>query len=229
VTFVPTGTTKGVTKTLHFTVKAAIKKKVTSETDLPRFTYSFTVPASTFAQADDATFNAFAAKVRTDLDAVLRDYDIADRSTLRQLVAAKLSLQEIAGEYPAALETIATLRGLQDKPAAKLTTGLLDRAWIQAAIDAKEVHGPAFAQAFAQRYAEAINALPSAVVGDSIKRAYVTARIMAKGVLLGHVMTELDPAVKKSGGLDNLEAWELIETRTALQFIIRSLRRAAKC
>ena len=44
------------------------KKKVTSQSDLPRFTYPVKDSASDLLQSDDATFNAFASKVRADLD-----------------------------------------------------------------------------------------------------------------------------------------------------------------
>ncbi|MES1166772.1 MAG: hypothetical protein ABUL68_02120, partial [Pseudomonadota bacterium] len=196
------------------------RKKVASQADLPRFSYPVAGSASGLVQADAKVFNAFAAKVRADLDAVLRDYDIADRSTLRILLSTKLALQQLAGEYPAALETVDALRALQDKPAPKLTTGLLARAWLQAAIETKAVSGPQYEKTFSAHYGEAINALPWTVVADTIKRSYVSARTVAPGVLIGDVMTELDPAVQKSGALDNLEAWDLVETRADLQFVI---------
>ena len=90
--------------------QSAAKKKVTSQSDLPRFSYPVTGSASELLQADDATFNAFASKVRADLDTVLRDYEIDDAATMRTLLGAKLDLQELAGENQAALETLQTLR-----------------------------------------------------------------------------------------------------------------------
>ena len=90
--------------------QSTTKKKVTSQADLPRFSYPVSGSASDLLQADDATFNAFAAKVQTDLDSIFREYDIADKATLRTLLGAKLDLQELAGYYPSALKTIDALR-----------------------------------------------------------------------------------------------------------------------
>jgi hypothetical protein len=59
------------------------KNKVTSQSDLPRFTYPVKGSASGLLQSDDATFNAFASKVRADVESTLRDYEIADKATLR--------------------------------------------------------------------------------------------------------------------------------------------------
>ena len=193
------------------------KKKVTSEADLPRFSYPLTSPASELVQADDATFNAFAAKVRADLDTILRDYEIDDKSTLRTLLSVKLDLQELAGDNQGGLQTVEALRALQQKPAAKLFAFRYPQARLQAAIETKTTHGPAYEQAFTQRYKEAILPLPWDVVRDSAKAAYRSARLYTKSVAVANVETELDPAARKSGSLDNQEAWELISARNDIQ------------
>ena len=71
------------------------KKKVNSQADLPRFSYPVTGSASELVQADDATFNAFAAKVRADLDTIFRNYEIADKATMRSLLSARLDLRNL--------------------------------------------------------------------------------------------------------------------------------------
>jgi subtilisin family serine protease len=204
------------------------KKKVTSQADLPRFSYPLTGTASELVQSDDSTFNAFAAKVRADLDSVLRDYEIDDKATLRTLLSVKLDLEELAGEYKEGLQTVEALRALQQKPAAKLFAFLYTRARLQAAIDAKTTQGPAYEQAFAKHFREAIDPLPWDVVEDSVKESYAGSRLYTKSVAVGNVETELDPAVQKSGALDNQEAWDLISTRDDLQSGIQMLHARAQ-
>jgi subtilisin family serine protease len=198
----------------------AAKKPVKSDADLPRFSYPVSGSASALLQSDDATFGAFGGKVQADLESVLSGYDIADRSTQRTLLSERLVMQELTGDYAGGLATVETLRSAQDKPAAKLLTGILPRAWLRAAVEAKGSSGPAFERAFSAHYAEEINNLPWPVVADSIKRAYVGARITAKAVIVGSVMTELDPAVHKSGALSNQEAWDLTAARAALELFL---------
>jgi subtilisin family serine protease len=200
--------------------QSGAKKKVTSQADLPRFSYPVTGTASELVQADDATFNAFAAKVRRDLSTILSDYEIDDKSTMRTLLSAKLDLEELGGEYEDALKTVDALRALQEKPSAKLTTGLFARAWLQAAIETIATTGPGFDESFSKHYREAVDSLPWDVVQDSIKRSYRSSRIYTNSSALGGVKTDLDPAVQKSGALDNLEAWDLISTRNDLRFAI---------
>ena len=194
------------------------KKKVTSASDLPRFSYPVTGSASALVQADDATFNAFAAKVRGDLDAVLADYEIDDRATLRALLSSKIDLEELAGQYEAALDTVKQFRALQEKPSAKLTAANFVQARLQGAIDAKSESGAAFDEAFAKHYRQAVDPLPWDVVQDWAKRSYMGSRIHTKSYAVAGVMTELDPAVQKSGALDSGEAWDLISTRADLKF-----------
>ena len=102
------------------------KKVVRTEADLPRFNYPISGTATGLLQSDEATFNAFAAKVQADVDSVLNNYDIQDHATLRHLLGVRLELQLLAGNNQAALETIAKLRDLQDKPAERLLTGRSD-------------------------------------------------------------------------------------------------------
>jgi subtilisin family serine protease len=193
------------------------KKKVTSQSDLPRFTYSMTVPASGLVQADDATFNAFSGKVRADLDGVFRDYEIADKATMRNLLGTKLDLQVLSGDYPGALETVLALRGLEDKPAARLTSGLFTESQLKAAIETKSTTGAAYEEAFKKSYSDAVNKLPWDVVQDSMKAAWAGAKLRTKAGLISFVKTELDPAVEKSKALNGDQASDLIAVRKAIQ------------
>jgi subtilisin family serine protease len=200
--------------------KSGEKKKVSSQADLPRFSYPLAVRASESVQADDATFNTFAAKVRADLDTIFRDYAIDDKATLRTLLSVKLDLQQLAGEYQDGLQTIDAMRNLQEKPAAKLVAFLYQQAMLKAAIDTHANHGSAYEEAFTKHYSEAIASLPWDVVQDDTKAGYAGSRLYTKSVAIAEVMTDLDPAVQKSGALDNGEAWELISTRNNLQWWI---------
>lgn len=190
---------------------------VTKQADLPRFSYPVAGTATQFVEADAKTFDPFAAAVRRDIESVLAGYQIDDKSTLSQLLGAKLSLQELAGDYAGGLQTIEALRALEQKPAAKLLSGLFARARLEAAIEAGGESGAAYEAAFTKRYAAAIAPLPWAVVQDGIKGAYAYSQLASRAATLADITTELDPAVKKSGAVDAREAWDLIGARTQLR------------
>jgi subtilisin family serine protease len=196
------------------------KKKVSSQDDLPRFTYPVKGSASELVQADNAAFGAFASKVRADLEGIFRDYDIADKATMRSLLQAKIDLQFLAGEYQAGLATIDLLRAQEEKPSAKLTSGVFDRAMAQAAVETSNSSGPAFQESVKKHTRDAIGSLPWDVVQDDIRHTYVGTRVYTKSLALGGIKTDLDPAVQTSGALDNLEAWQAIGVRKDLHFFI---------
>jgi subtilisin family serine protease len=200
--------------------EAAHRIVITKQADLPRFSYPIAGTATAFVESDAAVFDAFAAKVRHDVDGVLAGYQIDDKSTLSQLLGARLTLQELAGDYQGGLKTVVELRALEQKPAAKLLSGLFARARLQAAIDAGGESGPAYEAAFRKYYAEAIAPLPWAVVQDSIKSGYGYSLIASRAATLSGVTTELDPAVAKSGALDAGEAWDLVTTRLQLKAVL---------
>ena len=194
------------------------KKKVNDESDLPRFTYPMSSRASELLQADVTTFNAFAAKVRTDLETILRDYEVADKATVRSLLAAKLDLQLLGGENGAALETAKMIRGLEEKTSPRLTTGLYAQSLLEAEIETKSSSGSEFEQDFARHYQKAVEGLPWDVVQDWAKSSRGGAQLLSKAGIIGSVKTDIDPAVEKSGVLDNQQAWELVGDRVELQF-----------
>jgi len=199
--------------------QASGRKKVTSQSDLPRFTYPVKGSASDLLQSDDVTFHAFASKVRADLESTLRDYEIDDKATLRSLLQAKLDLQQLAGENQAALETLASLRAQEEKPAARLTTGLFTSAVLKAAIETRSSTGPDFEKSFAKYYQEVIDPLPWATVQDSIREQLTDEQLGGKAWVFGSVKTDIDPSVAKSSTVDAGQAWHLIGYRNYLQFV----------
>ena len=202
------------------TAQSVTKKSVHSQSDLPRFSYWITEPPSQLIQQDTATFAILAGKVRSDLEEVFRDYEINDKATLRSLLSAKLDLQEITGDYQGGLQTVESLRNLEEKPAAKLTGGLIVRARLQAALESHSTTSSGFVQAFTKHYKEAIDSLPWNVVRDEVKESYRASRIRTKAVVIGLIQTELDPAEKESGALSGQEVWSLVSARDELQFSI---------
>ena len=194
--------------------------RVASVVDLPRYSYAMPGPASQFVEASPAAFGAFAAKARADVDALLSRYEIDDRSTMRRILRAKADLQELAGDYRGALETIAALRALEEKPASRLLSGLTDQARLQASLQSASTSGAEYEQAFRKSYEALVMPLPWLQVRDSVKASYGYGRLASRASMIGDLQSEIDPAVAKSGTLDLEQAWTLLATRVSL---LRSL------
>ncbi len=195
------------------------KKTVNTAADLPRFSFPLAEPASVLLVADDKSFNVFAKQVGTDVDSVLSSYNISDKETLRELLGARCDVQLLSGDAKGALATLDQIRGLQDKPAAKLTSGLTLRAMAEAYEESGpgsgSGSGAAFEQAFQRHFSAAINALPWATTQDTVKGLRRGFELRSTSLLVSDAKADLDPQVAKTGGLDLQGAESLLSMRLA--------------
>jgi len=196
------------------------KIAVKTQDDLPRFTYALPGTASGLLAADDATFLAFAGRVEADVRGVIAKYDVQDHATLRGLLGTLEQIQMLKGDYAGAMATLDQIRGLEDKPDAKLLSGIRDRSLIATIGETKTTAGPAFESAFAQHYAAAIKPLPWSVVGTSLKESKASAQIISPDLIAGQVQASLDPAVAKTHSLSSDLAASLISARYLLTYYV---------
>jgi subtilisin family serine protease len=197
------------------------KKAVTSTDDLPRFTYPVEGTASALLQADPATFNAFAAKVKADIDGVLAGYDIQDHATLRDLLNTEIAIDVLAGAPAATIVPIvARVRSLEDKPDAKLISGLRTESIVGAQAEAGSASGAPYLAAFQTQYAAKLAPLPWPVVGTSLKQTKSGFETLTPALIIGQAQGDLDPVVAKSHALSNDSATELINLRYALDVLV---------
>jgi hypothetical protein len=197
----------------------AAKKKVSSDADLPRFSYPVTGTASGLLLADDATFDAFTRKLGADVDSVLTGYDIEDKATLRKLLGAKLDVQMLTGDRQGAPATLASLHDLQEKPDAKAISGLTTRAILQAWTQTGSASSPAYEQAFTKNFTAAINELPWTIVQDRIKGMKASYQIISTDFLISGLKENADRAAQKSGTIDLGTAMDLVDDREYQKFL----------
>jgi hypothetical protein len=198
----------------------ASKKKVSSEADLPRFSYPMTGTASSLLMADDATFDAFARKVGADVNSVLADYAIEDKATLRELLGDRLNVQILTGDSDGATATLAQVRNLEEKPEAKMTSGLTTRSLLQARAQSGVASGAAFDKAFEKNFADAVNALPWAPVQDWAKEHKASYQILTPDYLMSSLKVHGDPEALKSKAVDFPTATNLLAMRVFTKFLL---------
>ena len=202
---------------LHFgDASAATPKEVLSESDLPRLTYPVKGTISSLLEADDATFAPLLQKAGADIQSLLTDYTIKDHATLISVLSAKLATQELNGETAAALETIASLRDLQQKPDLKLTVGLFDEAILKARQKTNANSGPEYESAIESAYKEAVSTLPWDIVQDTVKSERNVAGLLSNSFVIGRAQEDLQPEVDKSGALDREAFTRLLKYRVTV-------------
>jgi hypothetical protein len=199
---------------------AADRKVVRTQDDLPRFSYPVDGTATALVTADDATFDAFAARVGADVDRVLADYDVQDHATLRNLLTVRLDVQLLAGQNEAALATMAQIKALEDKPDAKLTSNARLEAVVKARVATGQTAGLAFEKAYADALSAELTPLPWSVVGTRIKEIRSSTQIGAASLYLGRVEADIEPALAKTHALSNDLAGTLLQLRVSLKLLL---------
>jgi subtilisin family serine protease len=188
------------------------KKRVDKASDLPRYTYKIDGSLEDVVR-DDAKFASFARDYRRDVDMTLAQYDIQDKATLRQLLGSLAQLDYLEGKNSDALQKLERIRGLQDKPADKLLSGLQLRAFIGAQQQTGSRNSPAYQQDVGKRIGAELEPMPFEVVQNDVREYKASAEIASEALALGYVREVLQPAVAKSGTLSSDLAPALINAR----------------
>jgi len=185
-----------------FAAIAQTKPRIDKAADLPRFTYKVDGRVEDILR-DDAKFARFSANVRRDVQSVLDGYQIDDRATLRQLEGELAQLDYLDGNLDAALQRLARVKALQEKPADKLMSGLQMRALIGAQRKIGDRTSPGF-RTEAGRLVEAeLAQMPYETVQNEVKELKASAEIASEALTLGYLRDVIQPTVDKAGALSS--------------------------
>ena len=194
------------------------RKVVRSVDDLPRLTYDVPASASEVLDFSPDRFHGFAQPIVADIDRALATYDISDNATVRAMLSAKLATQiASAREDAAALGTITAIRAREDKAEARLESGLVYQAFLQARLSSHDAPGRCPAS-FADTYARLLDALPWSTVGVRVKMERGLAQVATPAFISGFV-SDLQPTLDRSHALDNDGAWRLVAARANMDVI----------
>lgn len=178
---------------------ADTKPRIERAADLPRFTYHIDGKVEDVVR-DAAKFRLFAANVRHDVESVLERYEIDDHATLRQLEGELALIDYLDGNRARALERLARIRALQDKPAGKLMSGVEMRSMIEAERKVGNADSPAWRDETGKLLDAALAAMPYDVVQNEVREMKARAEIASEALILGYLRNVIQPTVDKAGG-----------------------------
>jgi len=185
-----------------FAAIAQTKPRIDKAADLPRFTYKVDGRVEDILR-DDAKFARFSANVRRDVQSVLDGYQIDDRATLRQLEGELAQLDYLDGNLDAALQRLARVKALQEKPADKLMSGLQMRALIGAQRKIGDRTSPGFRTEAGRLIEAELAQMPYETVQNEVKELKASAEIASEALTLGYLRDVIQPTVDKAGALSS--------------------------
>ncbi|MFY9727261.1 MAG: S8 family serine peptidase [Bryobacteraceae bacterium] len=184
------------------------KKKITRAADVPVFHYSINGKVEDLVRSEQA-FRPFAAQVRTNVESVLRDYEIDDAATKRGLLGTLVALDVLEGHDDAARRGLDEIKALEEKPAAKALSGLITRSILDARRESGDRNSLAYRKAVYAAVMRALDPLPFDVVQNDLKSTKAYIEIASESILIGQIQASFDPVVEKTGGLSSDLAHDL--------------------
>jgi hypothetical protein len=171
---------------------AAARTPITRADQLPRRTYTLPRLPSELLEGPLPDLMPLAEALERDLLADMARFDIQDHATLRAMVAARLNIALLRGDWAAVAPLAAQLRALQDKPGPKITTGVLSELLAQMKREGKGAD--ALQTWVGQRFA----AMPWADVQDSVKAMKGQLEVTHAALVIGGVRSQADEAARNA-------------------------------
>ena len=170
---------------------AAAKIPITKLADLPPHTYKVPDKPSSLV-SNKAAILELAIAVEKDMRADLEKYDIQDPTATRRIYGTLLTIAMLKDDYPAARELVTIVRGLQEKPAQKLTSGVL----AEAIMKTREAGAADPHAALRANLETSLRALPYQEVQDALKAAKAGIEVASLNLMVGSMQASVDPAAK---------------------------------
>jgi hypothetical protein len=195
---------------------AVQKVVITSLDELPAHTYSIEGTVSELLDDRDA-LNELRKLYRADLEGDFEKYEINDTSTLQGMYSKLATLNVLDERNDEAVKLLSEVVALEDKEAARLTTGMTTRALIAAKNSLPGDHTQQdLNDAFGAQLEAYVNTLPYEIVQDQIKSSKGRAEYLSENLLRGVIQSQLDPAVAATGELAASQAFTVISIRYAI-------------
>jgi subtilisin family serine protease len=193
----------------------APKKKITRAAEVPQFSYPVSGKVEDLLHDNDA-FAKLAAQIRKDVESIVANYDIEESATQRRLLGTLASLDILEAKDQDALRRLGEVQALEEKPAQKLTSGMVARAMLNARVQYKDRKSPEYRQQVVKLLRQSLDAMPFEVVRNEIKGAKADIELLSEGVLIGQLRSVFDPVVQKTGALSDQLADQLPDIKLAL-------------
>jgi len=191
------------------------KQKITRAADVPQFSYPVTGKVEELVRSDEA-FARLSAQIRKDVESILANYDIEESATKRRLIGTLESLDILEGKDQDALRRLAEVQALQEKPAQKLTSGMVRRAILEARAQYKDRTSPEYRRQFSKILRQSLDTMPFEVVENDIKGFKANYELLSEGLIIGELRSVFDPVVQKTGALSDVLADQLPDIKLTL-------------
>jgi hypothetical protein len=179
-------------------LQAQQKKVIATASDLPPAVITLPAKPSVLVTEGGAGYDKVREEVEAYAQGILDSYDVRDRATQQQLLSLLLSVALAENRWDDAIALSEKIEGLEEKPAAKATAGLLTRSYARAAKAVGE-DSPQFADRFQQEFEQAVQAVDWTLGQDTLQAMRGQFQLISKDLLIGGLQGGLDANAAAQG------------------------------
>jgi subtilisin family serine protease len=195
-----------------------VRLVVHDRSELPRHDYPLTEPAASLLLTDDEAFDKLAGVVRQDTEETLRQYDIQDKTILRDFYAVLRDLALLRGDGATALNYDSRIRMATGDLSSKLLSGLIQDS-VAMAMMSGTVPGQRQV-AYRENLSQQLAAMPWDTVRRDIKAMKERAETPNRpNLLTGMIQASIDPIAEQTGSITWQAAADLISVRVYQRLI----------
>ena len=178
--------------------QAQDKKVIQSASDIPPIVIELPKKPSELVVQGGPELDAIKDKVEAHALGLLRDYDIKDAATAKQLRGVLVQVAMAENRFADVLRLSEEIRGLEEKAAAKSMVGLVSNAYARAAMAVGE-DSPRFRDAFKAELEKNVAALDWTVSQDPLQAMRGQFQLMSRDLMVGGLQGSLDPNAAAQG------------------------------
>lgn len=173
-------------------------KIIASEADMPRTVFTLTSKPSEMVANRGEAFTTLRDTLSADVDKLLTDYEIADAGTKKSVLAIKRLIALESGNWEEVLSLGEQVRELEDKAAAKETSGLVGDAFARVMLANAEADEETVRSAFASELKAALADVDLSVARDALEQQKGQAQIINASLLNAALKGQIDPMVQQA-------------------------------
>lgn len=188
--------------------------------DLPRTMFELQAKPSSLVMEGGAPFVVLKEELEADVKGILSQYELTDAATERTLQGTLRTIAMLDGRWSDVLRFTEDIRGLEEKPAARETVGLLSDPYARAALAVGTNDGRAFIEEFRTEFARRVEALDYERAQDALQRTKAQFELLTTAMLEGEVRGSMDPnAEAQALSVPRSFARQIVSARHTLAWI----------
>lgn len=199
-------------------LSAQDRKVINTLDDIPRFSYKIDGKASEVYQ-DPVRFGNLYQAIKSDYTSLLNEYIINDKTLRKDILNTLKQIDFYENNLAEARLKTETIRDLEDKPAARYMSGIVNTAFLNAAANYKPETNN-FRIQFKNELSQLVNIMPWQVVQDAVEQTKGSMEVISDNLFIGIIQENMDHVAEQTGELSGDFATALVAYKYNSQFVI---------